>query len=265
MCLSKMSKRDHASSGGGFTLIELLVVIAIIAILAALLLPALGKAKDKAKRIQCMSNLKQIGIGSFMYAGDNNDVFLPVRANVPNTLTEPGADGARTVGLSVQGTGMTIWNCPSRKQYPPGLPSFEPGASPPQWVIGYTYFGGMTTWYTPGGSFNTHSPIKTSTARSYWVLASDALIKMGNVWSETAVAKTDPRYYIYANSPPHKNGSLPSGGNQVFADGSAEWRKFNTMYRLAGWPGAYGATYVYFSQNQTDFEPALIAALPALK
>ena len=93
-------------SGGAFTLIELLVVIAIIAILAALLLPALGRAKQKANGIYCMNNTKQLQMAWIMYAGDNEE-RLPINKTVDTT--DPNSWVANVMRLSEDQTTNTVY------------------------------------------------------------------------------------------------------------------------------------------------------------
>ena len=117
--------RPRAGSPPAFTLIELLVVIAIIAILAAMLLPALSKAKSTAQGIACRNNLKQWGLATVLYATDNQD-FLPTDGSASGSSTTAGwyVDLPKAMGLlpyaqmpwrtnATIEPGNSVWICPA--------------------------------------------------------------------------------------------------------------------------------------------------------
>jgi prepilin-type N-terminal cleavage/methylation domain-containing protein len=254
----KVIPRDKLKSTRAFTLIELLVVIAIIAILAAVLLPVLAAAQEKGKRAQCVNNLRQMGIADLMYAGDNNDLFIPATLNGGWGINSPiQMNGSMlalvsTMGYSTNDTingtasgskGQSVWSCPER----PSLPAEQ---TAPVWALGYQYYGGMTQWYPNGMArgFTAASPVKTTTSHAQWMLAADLVLYFqitsgAKAWGDPQA----PAASGFVSLPVHHHGNLPAGGNEVFADGSVSWYKAEQMYCFYGTSAVN--RYFYFYQN----------------
>jgi prepilin-type N-terminal cleavage/methylation domain-containing protein/prepilin-type processing-associated H-X9-DG protein len=185
-----------------FTLIELLVVIAIIAILASMLLPSLGKARDTAKRAVCASNQKQVGLIFYSWADDHGGYMLA--SNIPVPYDAPYGPGIKPQGNNwiyalylggyIQGTTSTaqtpagtVFNCPSVKD---GLFTITAPGSP--WYISDPHYGYNILWlgrcYSSGGFMYTFHQLSEVESPSATMAFADS------IYSYLIVPHWDPGY-----------------------------------------------------------------------
>ena len=192
-----------------FTLIELLVVIAIIAILAAMLLPALAKAREKARAINCTSNLNQMGTALNMYLGENNDTF-PFHRN-----------SAATVGwfdlVNEYTNSYDIYSCPSRGgTWDSGHQVVIPPDSGAIHLMPYGYNGrwcGAYPWNpSPNGSSLNVSQISSATEL---LVFGDSEPTANGEWASSM-------WYDFRDKGEGLSEAHGVRGNLVFADGHAE-------------------------------------------